>query len=80
MSDLNKVWGGPLSGNSFVVVVINRFDVEKQILMNWREDAMVPAGVYSVQVRDVLSHQGSLIIGRLLWSQDLSNVRKMSPP
>ena len=63
MSDLNKVWGGPLSGNSFVVVVINRFDVEKQILMNWSEDAMVPAGVYSVQVRDVLSHQGSLING-----------------
>ncbi|XP_023332001.1 alpha-galactosidase [Eurytemora carolleeae] len=44
-----QVWGGPLSGNSFVVVVINRFDVEKQILMNWSEDAMVPAGVYSVQ-------------------------------
>ena len=61
MFDLNKVWGGPLSGNSFVVVVINRFDVEKQILMNWSEDAKVPAGVYSVQVRDVSFHQGSLI-------------------
>ena len=55
------MWGGPLSGNSFVVVVINRFDVEKQILMNWSEDAKVPPGVYSVQVRDVSFHQGSLI-------------------
>ena len=37
-----QVWQGPLSNGSFAVVVLNRFNEEKSITMDWAEDAKIP--------------------------------------
>ena len=58
------MWGGPLSEGRFVVVVVNRLYVDKQIVMSWAEDAMIPPGKYSVQV-------GNLIIFLNRENQDI---------
>jgi len=44
-----QVWGGPLSEGSYVILVLNRFDKEEQIVMDWSVDAKLPPGSYSVQ-------------------------------
>lgn len=44
-----QVWGGPLEGGSFVIVVVNRFEEEKQVSMNWNLDAKIPPGLYTVE-------------------------------
>ena len=36
------MWRGPLFGGAYVVVVLNRFDEEKQILLDWANDANLP--------------------------------------
>jgi hypothetical protein len=44
------VWAGPLSNASFAVVVVNRFDAEKFVSLDWALDAKIPHGLYTVQV------------------------------
>jgi hypothetical protein len=36
--------------DSFVVVVVNRFDAEKFVSLDWAVDAKIPHGAYTVQV------------------------------
>jgi len=44
-----QVWAGPLSGDSWVVVILNRFDKEESITMDWHVDGSIPLGNYAVQ-------------------------------
>ena len=44
------MWAGPLTGDSWVVVILNRFDKEESITMDWHVDGAIPLGTYSVQV------------------------------
>jgi len=44
-----QVWVGPLSGDSWVVTIVNRFDKEESIGMDWHEDAKIPLGNYHIQ-------------------------------
>ena len=44
-----QVWTGPLSGDSWVVVIINRFDKEESVVMDWHADALIPLGSYHVE-------------------------------
>ena len=41
---------GPLAGDSWVVVILNRFDKEESITMDWHVDGSIPLGKYAVQV------------------------------
>ena len=45
-----QVWAGPLAGDSWVVVILNRFDKEESITMDWHVDGSIPLGNYTVQV------------------------------
>ena len=49
-----QVWKGPLAGDAFVVVVVNRFDTDQDIEMDWSADAHIPEGRYLV--RDLWEH------------------------
>ena len=44
-----QVWAGPLAEDSWVVVIVNRFDKEESITMDWHADANIPIGSYHVQ-------------------------------
>ena len=44
-----QVWAGPLAEDSWVVVIVNRFDKEESITMDWHKDAAIPVGKYHVQ-------------------------------
>ena len=55
-----QVWSGPLSGGAWVVVVVNRFDTDQEINMDWSLDAHVPAGRYAV--KDLWTHNYIAII------------------
>ena len=43
-----QVWAGPLAGSAWVVVVVNRFDKEESISMDWALDAAIPVGRYTL--------------------------------
>ena len=45
-----QVWAGPLAGDSWAVVILNRFDKEESITMDWHVDGSIPLGNYTVQV------------------------------
>ena len=45
------MWAGPLAGDSWVVVILNRFDKEESITMDWHVDGAIPLGTYTVQVQ-----------------------------
>ena len=47
------MWAGPLEGDSWVVVIVNRFDKEESITMDWHVDGAIPLGTYTVQVNRV---------------------------
>ena len=55
-----QVWKGPLSGNAYILVVVNRFDSDQNIEMDWSADAHIPEGRYLV--KDLWSHQYVAVI------------------
>jgi len=44
-----QVWAGPLAGDGWAVVILNRFDKEESITMDWHVDGSIPLGKYAVQ-------------------------------
>ncbi len=44
-----QVWQGPLAGGDLVVVLVNRFETEQDIQLDWAQDAQVPPGTYTVR-------------------------------
>ena len=60
------MWRGPLSHGAYVVVVLNRFNEEKQIILDWAKDATLPISE---------NMEENVFILQDLWSGDyLSNV------
>lgn len=47
-----QIWQGPLAKGAFIVIVLNRFDYETEINLNWAEDADLPPGMRFV-LRDL---------------------------
>ena len=69
---LEQVWQGPLSNGSFVVVVVNRFNEEKSITMDWAEDAKIPIspnGSNRFELQNMWSGEllGQIVVGEDLW-------------
>jgi alpha-galactosidase len=68
--DLNEplqVWGGPLSGGRFVLLLLNRLDVESSITALWQHLGL-KAGV-SMKVRDAMRQtDAGVVSGGLTWS------------
>lgn len=62
-----QVWAGPLSDAGFVVVVVNRFDTEKFVSLDWAEDAKIPHGPYTVQNLWTGAMEGQVISGGEEW-------------
>ena len=50
-----QVWSGPLENGDFVVIIVNRFDVDTKIEFNWEKDARVPRGIY--KLRNLWKHE-----------------------
>ena len=50
-----EVWSGPLSGDAFVVIVVNRADVAMKVSFDWATGAKVSPGVY--RLFDVWQHK-----------------------
>ena len=44
-----QVWTGPLAGQAWVVLILNRFDKEISLTMDWHTQALVPLGTYQVE-------------------------------
>ena len=69
---MEQVWQGPLSNGSFVVVVVNRFNEEKSITMDWAEDAKIPIstnGSNRFELQNMWNGEllGQVVIGKDLW-------------
>jgi len=62
-----QVWAGPLEGDAWVVVVLNRFDKEEEITVDWAVDAKIPEGRY--QLRDLWHGEDlqEVKVGGLIW-------------
>merc|ERR1711971_485499 len=62
-----QVWAGPLEGDAWVVVVLNRFDKEEEITVDWAVDAKIPEGSY--QLRDLWHGEDlqEVKVGGLIW-------------
>ena len=44
-----QVWSGPLTRGDYVVLVLNRFDHDiRNVTFDWRTDAKIPSGLYSI--------------------------------
>ena len=73
-----QVWQGPLSNGSFVVVVLNRFDEEKSITMDWAEDAKIPISnntsnnLFELQNLWTGEILGQITVGKDLWKGTLA--------
>ena len=70
---LKQVWQGPLSNGSFVVIVVNRFDEEKSINMDWAEDAKIPIstnGSNRFELQNLWNGEllGQIVVGEDVWS------------
>ena len=61
------MWTGPLSGDSWVVAIVNRYDKEESVLMDWHTDGAVPLGRY--QVQDLWSGEtmSDIVVGGEEW-------------
>merc|ERR1711970_829572 len=62
-----QVWAGPLSGGAFVVVVVNRFDKEESITMDWSADAAIPPGPYQLENLWSGDLMGEVVVGGEVW-------------
>lgn len=62
-----QVWAGPLSEGSFVVVVVNRFDKEESITMDWMLDASIPSGNYNLENLWTGAELGLVVVGGEVW-------------
>ena len=70
---LKQVWQGPLANGSFVVIVVNRFDEEKSINMDWAEDAKIPIstnGSNRFELQNLWNGEllGQIVVGEDVWS------------
>ena len=69
-----QVWAGPLAGDGWAVVILNRFDKEESITMDWHVDGSIPLGKYAVQVDNQMSHNQLILIvntSQDLWSGEM---------
>ena len=55
-----QVWSGPLLNGDHVVVIVNRFDHDVNVEIDWQHDANIPHGIY--EVRDLWNHKSLGII------------------
>ena len=53
-TDVTEVWGGPLSGNSYTVILLNRGDLEAEVTMKWSDLELESGKMYNV--RDLWKH------------------------
>lgn len=73
-----QVWQGPLSNGSFAVVVVNRFNEEKSITMDWAEDAKIPitnntsSNLFELQNLWTGEIVGQVIVGEDAWKGTLA--------
>ena len=44
-----QVWAGPLADQAWVVLILNRFDKEISLTMDWHTQALIPLGTYQVE-------------------------------
>ena len=65
------MWAGPLTGDSWVVVILNRFDKEESITMDWHVDGAIPLGTYTVQVNRLSLTSEAYGHCQDLWSGDM---------
>ena len=72
-----QVWRGSLSGGSYAVVVLNRFNVSKDIRLDWAKDAAIPVSPIQeenlYELQDLWSGQivSSLQMGLSVWEGEL---------
>merc|ERR1711970_70824 len=62
-----QVWAGPLVEGAFVVVVVNRFNKEESITMDWQGDAAIPLGKYHLENLWTGDQLGQVVVGGELW-------------
>ena len=73
------MWRGPLFGGAYVVVVLNRFDEEKQILLDWANDVTIPISQNNNDNLFVLqdlwsgTYLGNITIGESIWEGTLQS-------
>jgi len=62
-----QIWMGPLAGDAWVVVIVNRFDKEESVLLNWESDAGLTPGRYSLTDLWHGESLGEVEVGGLSW-------------
>jgi alpha-galactosidase len=62
-----QVWTGPLEGDAWVVVLVNRFDKEESITMDWQVDAKLPPGRYELTDLWHSETLGNIQVGGADW-------------
>ena len=73
-----QVWQGPLSNGCYAVVVLNRFNEEKSITMNWAEDAKIPItnntsnNLFDLQNLWTGEILGQITVGKDAWKGTLA--------
>ena len=70
---LEQVWQGPLSNGSFVVVVVNRFNEEKSITMDWAEDAKIPISANGSNRFELQNLWNGELLGQIVVGEDAWN-------
>lgn len=63
-----QAWSGLLENGDYVVIVVNRYDHDVEIEIDWFKDALIPDGAY--EIRDLWQHKniGTIDSTTKLWN------------